>query len=288
MAPDSQGITAGYMPGFGNDFETEVLPGALPIGQNSPQKVNYGLYGEQLSGTAFTAPSHQNERTWCYRIRPSVKHSKRYEKIDVPHWKSAPNVDPTVTSLGQYRWDPVPHSDQATTFITGMRTMTTAGDVNTQTGMASHIYLATESMMEDYFYSADSELLVVPQEGILRFNTELGVIDVEPKEIAIIPRGLVYRVEVLEGPARGFVCENYGQKFELPGRGPVGANCLANPRDFKSPVAAFEDRETPSTVTIKWCGQFHQTAKSAIHRWMSWRGTATTRQSNMTLRRIAP
>ena len=177
----------------------------------------------------------------------------------MPHWKSAPNVDPTVTSLGQYRWDPVPHSDQATTFITGMRTMTTAGDVNTQTGMASHIYLATESMVEDYFYSADSELLVVPQEGILRFNTELGVIDVEPKEIAIIPRGLVYRVEVLEGPARGFVCENYGQKFELPGRGPVGANCLANPRDFKSPVAAFEDRETPSTVTIKWCGQFHQT-----------------------------
>ena len=249
------GTHAGYMPGFGNDFETEALPGALPQGMNSPQKCNYGLYGEQLSGTAFTA--NPPERTWCYRIRPSVKHSHRYEKIDLPYWKSAPNVDPDVISLGQYRWDAVPHSDQPLTWLTGMRTMTTAGDVNTQVGMASHIYLVTESMVDDYFFSADSELLVVPQEGRLRFATELGIIDLEPKEIAIIPRGLVYRVEVLEGPCRGFVCENYGQKFELPGRGPIGANCMANPRDFKAPVAAFEDREVPSTVTIKWCGQFH-------------------------------
>jgi len=124
--------TPGYMPGFGNDFETEALPGALPQGMNSPQKCDYGLYGEQLSGTAFTAPSHQNERTWCYRIRPSVKHSHRYEKIDLPYWKSAPNIVEDVTSLGQYRWNPVPHSDEPLTWLTGMRTMTTAGDVNTQ------------------------------------------------------------------------------------------------------------------------------------------------------------
>jgi len=218
------------MPGFGNDFETEALPGALPQGQNSPQKCNYGLYGEQLSGTAFTAPSHQNERTWCYRIRPSVKHSHRYQKIDLPYWKSAPHIDPDVVSLGQYRWDPVPHASERLTWLT-----------------------------DEYFYSADSELLIVPQEGRLRFCTELGIIDLEPKEIAIIPRGMLYRVEVLEGPARGFVCENYGQKFALPSRGPIGANCLANRRDFKSPVAAFEDRDTPSRVVIKWCGQFHET-----------------------------
>ena len=249
----------GYMPGFGNDFETEALPGALPQGQNSPQKCAYGLYAEQLSGTAFTAPRGQNERTWCYRIRPSVKHVGRFQKIDLPYWKSAPHVLPDVTSLGQYRWDPVPHQEgQALTWLTGMRTMTTAGDVNTQVGMAAHIYLATESMVDEYFFSADSELLVVPQEGRLRFCTELGIIDLEPKEIAIIPRGLVYRVEVLEGPARGFVCENYGQKFDLPGRGPIGANCLANPRDFKCPVAAFEDRDARSRVVIKWCGQFHE------------------------------
>jgi len=253
------GTQPGYMPGFGNDFETEALPGALPQGQNSPQKCNYGLYAEQLSGTAFTAPRGQNERSWCYRIRPSVKHTGRFTRIDMPYWKSAPHVDPDVISLGQYRWDPVPHSDAPLTFVTGMRTMTTAGDVNTQVGMAAHVYLANTTMEDDYFYSADSELLVVPQEGLLRFHTELGTIDLAPKEIAILPRGMVYRVEVVEGPARGFVCENYGQKFDLPSRGPIGANCLANPRDFLTPVAAFEDREVPSTVTIKWCGQFHRT-----------------------------
>ncbi len=259
QATQETALTPGYMPGFGNDFETEALPGALPQGRNSPQKCNYGLYGEQLSGTAFTAPSHQNERTWCYRIRPSVKHSHRYRKIDLPLWNTAPNVVPDVISLGQYRWDPLPHSDAPLTWLTGMRTMTTAGDVNTQTGMASHIYLVTASMEDTYFYSADSELLIVPQEGQLRFFTELGIIDLAPQEIAVIPRGLLYRVEVLNGPARGFVCENYGQTFALPSRGPIGANCLANRRDFKTPVAAFEDRETPSRVVIKWCGQFHET-----------------------------
>ncbi len=163
QAAQETALTPGYMPGFGNDFETEALPGALPQGRNSPQKCNYGLYGEQLSGTAFTAPSHQNERTWCYRIRPSVKHSHRYRKIDLPLWNTAPNVVPDVISLGQYRWDPVPYSDAPLTWLTGMRTMTTAGDVNTQTGMASHIYLVTASMEDTYFYSADSELLIVPQ-----------------------------------------------------------------------------------------------------------------------------
>ncbi|MEH6728650.1 MAG: homogentisate 1,2-dioxygenase, partial [Hyphomicrobiales bacterium] len=176
----TNGTQPGYMSGFGNDYETEALPGALPQGMNSPQKCEYGLYAEQLSGTAFTAPSHQNERTWCYRIRPSVKHSNRYTKIDVPYWKSAPHVDPDVISLGQYRWNPFDAGAQNLNWITGMRTMTTAGDVNTQIGMAAHVYLITESMVDDYFYSADSEMLVVPQQGRIRFHTELGIIDLEP------------------------------------------------------------------------------------------------------------
>lgn len=252
------GTTPGYMPGFGNDHETEALAGALPQGMNSPQKCAYGLYAEQLSGTAFT--KNPPERTWCYRIRPSVKHSTRYTKIEVPFWKSAPCINPDVISLGQYRWDPVEATDATLNWVTGMRTITTAGDVNTQVGMATHVYLVTESMIDDYFFSADSELLIVPQQGQIRFHTELGIIDLEPKEIAIIPRGLVYRVELLgDAPARGFVCENYGEKFEMPGRGPIGANCMANPRDFKAPVAAFEHRDVPSTITVKWCGQFHKT-----------------------------
>ena len=256
QAPSIAGPHEGYMPGWGNDFETEALPGALPQGMNSPQRCSYGLYGEQLSGTAFTQPGP--ERTWCYRIRPSVKHTHRFQKIALPHWKSAPCIIDDVISLGQYRWNPLEPAE-GLTWLTGMRTMTTAGDVNTQTGMAAHVYLVTESMTDSYFYSADSEMLVVPQQGRIRFVTELGIVTVAPQEIAILPRGLVYRVEVLDGPCRGFVCENYGQKFDLPDRGPIGANCLANPRDFKTPVAAFEDRDVPSTVTVKWCGQFHQT-----------------------------
>ncbi|MEM9344830.1 MAG: homogentisate 1,2-dioxygenase, partial [Pseudomonadota bacterium] len=146
---DSRSTTPGYMPGWANDFETEALPGALPQGMNSPQKVNYGLYAEQLSGTAFTRPLP--ERTWCYRIRPSVKHTHRFECIDLPYWKTAPHTPEGVTSLGQYRWDPM-EATGAQTWLTGMRTMTTAGDVNTQTGMAAHVYLVTESMVDSYFY----------------------------------------------------------------------------------------------------------------------------------------
>lgn len=255
----SGGITAGYMSGFGNHFETEALDGALPRGMNSPQKCPYGLYGEQLSGTAFTAPSGENQRTWCYRIRPSVKHMGRNRRIDLPYWTSAPHIIDNVTSLGQYRWGAAPiDAETPLTFVTGMRTMTTAGDVNTQIGMANHLYTVTASMDDEYFSSADSELLIIPQMGSLRFHTELGILDIAPKEIAIIPRGLVFRVELLSASARGYVCENYGQAFTLPEKGPIGANCMANPRDFFAPVAAYEDREVESRVTLKWCGQFHQ------------------------------
>jgi homogentisate 1,2-dioxygenase len=257
--PTTVGITPGYMPGFGNDFETEALPGALPRGRNSPQKCAYGLYAEQLSGTPFTAPRGQNERTWCYRIRPSVRHTGRFRPAPVPHWRSAPEIVEGVVSLGQFRWDPVPMPAEPETFVEGMRTMTTAGDVHTQVGLAIHTYAANADMADEYFYSADSELLVVPQVGRLDIFTELGRMHVEPLEIALIPRGMIVRVALPDGEARGFVCENYGQKFTLPERGPIGANCLANPRDFKAPVAAFEDRETPSRLVVKWGGQFFET-----------------------------
>ncbi|MEM1401527.1 MAG: homogentisate 1,2-dioxygenase, partial [Pseudomonadota bacterium] len=248
------------MPGFGNDFETEALPDALPRGRNSPQRVNYGLYAEQLSGSPFTAPQGSNERSWLYRIRPSVKHVNRFTKMAMPLWKTAPHRVEDVISLGQYRWDPIPFpAGEKVNFITGMRTMTTAGDVGTQVGMAAHVYLANADMADDYFYSADSELLVVPQQGRLSIATEFGQIDLEPLEVCILPRGMLFNVSLLDGEARGFVCENYGAKFTLPHRGPIGANCLANPRDFRTPVAAFADKETASRVIIKWCGVFHIT-----------------------------
>ncbi len=253
----SMGTVPWYMPGFGNDFETECLPGALPQGRNSPQRVNYGLYAEQLSGSPFTAPRGKNERSWLYRIRPSVRHVGRFRKVDIPLWKTAPHVVEDVISLGQYRWDPVEFPGEPVNFLTGMRTVTTAGDVHIQVGMASHVFLANESMDDDYMYSADSELLVVPQDGRLEIFTEFGIIELEPLEVCILPRGMVFKVGLLDDTARGFVCENYGARFTLPGRGPIGANCLANPRDFKTPVAAFEDKESPCRIWIKWCGAFH-------------------------------
>jgi homogentisate 1,2-dioxygenase len=252
-----------YMPGFGNDFETESLPGALPQGQNSPQKCAYGLYAEQLSGSPFTAPRGTNERSWLYRIRPSVKHNGRFTKVDCADWKTAPCLNDHSLALGQLRWDPVPMPGQPTDFVSGIRTITTAGDAMTQTGMASHVYVCNADMVDDYFFDADGELLIVPESGTLRIFTELGMVDVGPLEIALIPRGMMFKVSILdaggEGGARGYICENYGAKFTLPDRGPIGANCLANPRDFKTPVAAFEDKETPCRVLVKWCGQFHAT-----------------------------
>jgi homogentisate 1,2-dioxygenase len=247
-----------YMPGFGNDFETEALEAALPQGQNSPQRCNYGLYAEQLSGSPFTAPRGANERSWLYRIRPSVKHSGRFSPLDMPFWKTAPHVVPGV-KLAQMRWDPVPLSGRDLTFVTGLRTMTTAGDVYTQTGMAAHIYEVTAPMRDEVFYNADGELLIVPESGGLHIFTELGRLEIGAAEIAVIPRGMKFKVDPVDGPSRGYVCENYGAKFTLPERGPIGANCLANPRDFKTPVAAFEDRDAPHRLIVKWCGGFHET-----------------------------
>jgi len=243
-------IIAGYMSGFGNSFETEALPGALPIGRNSPQKINYGLYAEQLSGSPFTAPQATNQRSWLYRIRPTVKHSGRYRRIDKRLIRSAPNRDESDLPIGQLRWSPIPIPDEPQTFVSGLRTMTTAGDSDTQAGMASHVALVTRSMTNEYFFTADGELLVVAQENRLRFRTEFGVIDIEPGQVCVIPRGVIFKVELIDGPVRAYVCENYGGAFTLPDRGPIGANCLANPRDFHAPVAAYEDKEEPGTLLV--------------------------------------
>ena len=247
------------MPGFGNDFETEALPGALPQGRNSPQKCAYGLYAEQLSGSPFTAPRSTNERSWLYRIRPSVRHGGRYAKIDVPLWKTAPDGDPNDLPLGQYRWNPLPVPSTPTDFIDGMRTMTSTGDARQHVGMATHIYAVTASMTDRVLVNADAEMLIVPQDGEIEIFTEMGRMRVAPGHIAVVPRGMMAKYSLAGDHARGYVCENYGAKFTLPDRGPIGANCLANPRDFKTPVAAFEDSDTPHDLVIKWCGGFHVT-----------------------------
>ena len=179
-----------YMSGFGNSFETEALPGALPVGRNSPQKVNYGLYAEQISGSPFTAPQATNERTWLYRIRPTVRHTGRFQKIDKGAIRTAPERDDTDLPIGQLRWSPTPLPKRKLTFVTGMHTMTTAGDAEAQTGMAAHVLLITKSMEREHFFNADGEMLIVAQQNKLRFRTEFGVIEIEPGEICVIPRGV--------------------------------------------------------------------------------------------------
>lgn len=255
----TQKSSLNYMPGFGNDFETESLPGALPQGQNSPQQCAYGLYAEQLSGSPFTAPRGTNERSWLYRIQPSVTHSGAFTPKDYSYWKSAPCAEKSSLPIGQYRWSPQPAPKDSTNFIDGIRTMTIAGDVQTQVGMSSGVYFVNKSMEDEYFYNADGEILVVAQEGTLIFFTEFGKIEIIPGEICIIPRGVKFKVELLTKSATGYYCENYGGKFTLPNRGPIGANCLANPRDFKTPVAAFEDKVKECSLRVKWCGEFFET-----------------------------
>jgi homogentisate 1,2-dioxygenase len=240
-----------YQTGFGNEFATEAVTGALPVGQNSPQKAPLGLYAEQFSGTAFTAPRVFNKRTWTYRIRPSVTH-KPFARLDNKLLVS--RFVELETTPNQLRWNPLPMPTAETDFIDGITTIAGNGDLFAQTGMAVHIFTCNKDMTDRFFYNADGELLVVAEKNRLRFLTELGIIEIKSGEIAVLPRGLKFRVELPDGKARGYICENYGQQFRLPDLGPIGANGLANPRDFETPVAWFEDREGEMEIVAKFGG----------------------------------
>jgi homogentisate 1,2-dioxygenase len=241
-----------YMTGFGNEFQSEAVSGALPQGMNSPQRVSLGLYAEKFSATAFTAPRARNFRSWFYRIRPSVIHDD-FEPIDAGQIRTGP-IDEVVTTPNQLRWDPLPISDEPADFIDGLTTIAANGDARMQAGIGIHIYRANRSMNDRFFYNSDGELLIVPEHGGLTVHSECGVLAVSPGEIAVMPRGIKFRVALPDGVARGYVCENYGTAFELPERGPIGSDGLANSRDFAAPVAAFEDREGDFELVTKLAG----------------------------------
>ena len=250
---ETPGTAAGYMSGFGNHFATEAVPGTLPVGQNSPQKVAHGLYAEQVSGTAFTAPRAENRRSWLYRIRPAAMHGP-FAPLAHPRFHNDFGDGPV--SPDQLRWNPLPIDGEAD-FVDGLYTMAGNGSAAGQHGVGLHLYAAGRSMDGRFFYDADAELLIVPQQGRLRIATELGVLEVEPQQIAVIPRGIRFRVELPDGPSRGYVCENFGALLRLPDLGPIGSNGLANPRDFEAPRAAYEDVE----------GRFELIAKFQGHLW---------------------
>jgi homogentisate 1,2-dioxygenase len=254
MATTTRAEQFEYNSGFGSEFASEALPGALPVGQNSPQKCPYGLYAEQMSGTPFTAPRTSNRRAWLYRIRPSVMH-KPYRQIDRGLVRGTP-FDEITTSPNQLRWSPFQIPKEQKDFVDSLFTLAGNGDATMHTGVAIHIYSCNRSMTDRFFYSADGELLIVPQMGRVVFHTELGRIEAAPGEIVVIQRGIKFRVELLEGQARGYICENFGGLFRLPDLGPIGANGLANPRDFLSPIASYEDREGDFRVVSKFLGNF--------------------------------
>jgi len=240
-----------YQTGFGNEFATEAVEGALPVGRNSPQKAPLGLYAEQFSGTAFTVPRAHNKRTWTYRIRPSVLH-KPFRQIDSKGFRSSP-FDEVVTTPNQLRWDPLPIPEEPTDFVDGIITIAGNGDLFSQTGLGIHIYACNKGMDHRYFYNADGEMLIVPETGRLGILTELGALQIGPGSIAVLPRGLKFKVEPAEA-SRGYICENYGAHFRLPDLGPIGANGLANSRDFETPVAWFEDIEGETEIIAKFGG----------------------------------
>jgi len=247
-----------YQSGFGNEFATEAVRGALPVGQNAPQKHPLGLYTEQFSGTSFTAPRHVNRRTWTYRIRPSVTHKPFEAMPDGGLLRGGPFQEVKV-SPNQMRWDPIAIPERPADLIDGLVTMGGNGDPGSQTGVAIHLYAANRSMEGRFFYNADGEMLFVPQTGAVRFRTELGALEIGPGEICVIPRGLKFGAE-LDGPSRGYICENYGLQFRLPELGPIGANGLANARDFLTPVADYEDLDGDFSVIAKFQGSLWKAA----------------------------
>jgi len=246
-----------YLTGFGNHFATEAVSGALPVGQNSPQKVPFGLYGEQLSGTAFTAPRAENRRSWLYRLRPAASHPPYRPYQGAALLRSAPFGELPATP-NRLRWDPLPLPEAPTDFVDGFVTYGGNGDVASGQGIGIHLYAANRTMGRRAFQNADGELLIVPQQGALFLVTELGRLEVPPLHVALIPRGVRFRVE-LQGPSRGYVCENYGAPFRLPDLGPVGSNGLANARDFETPGAWYEDEDEPHEIIQKFQGRLWST-----------------------------
>ncbi|CAM8626467.1 HmgA Homogentisate 1,2-dioxygenase [Oxalobacteraceae bacterium] len=251
-------MSRNYQSGFGNEFATEALPGVLPASQNSPQKVAHGLYAEQLSGTAFTAPRSDNQRSWLYRIRPAAMHQP-FAKVFHPTLQSGPFTELSA-SPNQLRWNPFPIPSTPADFIEGLITIAGNGSADSQIGVAIHVYAANRSMQDRFFYNADGELLIVPQQGALSLRTEFGVLDIAPGEIAVVPRGVRFAVDLQADSARGYVCENYGQLLRLPDLGPIGANGLANPRDFLAPIATYEDREGQFELLAKFAGKLWSAA----------------------------
>lgn len=245
-----------FFSGFGNHVATECLPGVLPEGRNSPQKVSKGLYAELLSGTSFTTPRALNKRSWLYRIRPSIVHPA-FQEIRSSAVLTAP-FEGIALSPNPLRWNPLELPMQPTLFLQGLHTLIATGNWMRQEGMAVHLYAFNQSMNHQCFCNFDGEMLILPEKGKLEIRTEMGRLQVGQLEMAVIPKGIKFQILTNE-PARGYIAENYGAPLQLPELGPIGSNGLANARDFLAPHAWYEDLAKPFEVITKAQGKFWRT-----------------------------
>ena len=232
-------------------LSTEAVPGVLPVGQNSPQKMPMDLYSEQLSGSAFTAPAGKNLRTWLYKKKPSSASYKfsPYEKNSF-----LPIQVSSYLSPEQLRWDPI-EDNVKDNFFHSLFPMATQGGPESRIGSTAYLYSFNKGNEDEVFKNNDGEMLIVPAKGAILAKTELGFLSCKPGEILIIPRGIHFSLINQEDIASGYVCENYGAPFELPSRGAIGANGLANERDFQYPTAFYEESVEIKTLINKNLGK---------------------------------
>jgi len=302
-----------YLTGLHNHHESEAEPSTLPRGRNNPQRVPGNLYTEQLSGTAFTAPRATNRKSWLYRIQPGVAGTSssfmpyQYthgddEKDGQPSyfgqcdWSTDLRLDPNPM-----RWGPMPLEEEGcVNFVEGTRTMMASGDPAAKSGLAIHFYSFNADMMPStddcgggggdvntHMYNSDGDLLIVPQRGSLLLLTELGRLIVHPAEICVIPRGIVFSVNMYrtasetsspKAAARGYILELFKGHFTLPELGPIGSNGLANPRDFLYPVAWYDESSNKnnfkSNIVNKFGNElFVRTTDHSPFNVVAWHGT---------------
>ena len=300
-----------YLTGFHNHHESEAEPSTLPRGRNNPQRVPGNLYTEQLSGTAFTAPRSANRKTWLYRIQPGVAGSSssfvpysseaegKVRYFGQCDWSTDLKLDPNPM-----RWGPMPLVEQEASdgtntkslnFLEGVKTMMGSGDPASKSGLGIHFYsfdadmmASTDDGVNTHMYNSDGDLLIVPQVGSLHLLTELGRLIVHPAEICVIPRGIVFSVNIhrtdsesstLKAAARGYILEIFKGHFALPELGPIGSNGLANPRDFLYPTAWYDESSnntgTKSNIIVNKFGNemFVRTTDHSPFNVVSWHGT---------------
>ncbi len=265
-----------YQAGFGNAFQSEAVTGALPTEQNTPNPPPFKLITEQINGTGLTVHRAHNHRVWLYRLRAQILDRPFRAVSDPRHARFVADFRDGVPIPQVMGFNPVTMPSEPTNWLQGLTTFAGAGDPSIRRGAAVHLYAANADMVDTAFSNIDGDLLVVPERGRLHVRTELGRLVVEPGEILIMPRGIRFQVLLPDGEGRGWVGELFDGHFQLPERGPVGANGMADERHFLAPVAEFEDDVRPWRIVVRQGGQLWEaTSPHSPFDVVAWHGSYT-------------